>query len=841
MNQVGIQFTGDPKDLFSVADQVRARVKTVAQEIQNLGKNVHFSTTHATAPAKRVASEVDAINKQTAANAKQAQKVIEHATKQRVDAQIREEKRLEREAKKSATAFANSLNQKSAGSSISNALGSTNQLLAGLGLGVSVAGFISISNTAIDKAVEQSRANRLLAASAIEAGMAFEKAADKNKKFADQIGLSATAAAPTTGRILQLAARSGQPQNADRLLTGFADLGAAYGIDPASLRDLIGTILSGQDEGLNRLGIADPGQLQAAYAKQLGTTADKLTQMQKTQAAVNAVMEKSAMFTGTAEARMNSLEGSVAKTSARWDELTTGLSTMAANSPIATELIKTLSDTFGGLAFNIDKVNKALAEGKTPQEIAKELKPSPGLTEYLQSGATLAGGLLTGVAGLPALLASSTFRNAVNPFSVYDRNQSNLTDQIAGQARLNEKNDQAARTAEQSAAEKATKEKEAAEALEKQIALMDQFKTTISDTKTSFAELYELRRRADKEITDTKKAKEFIKQIDEAIKKSQEAARERVKELTESFKGISSSLFVGTYSDNPYVKLFIEGEDAVKKLREQTRGLSDDLRSQFEQMMRQQQGLAVFKQQIDSSFAAFDLRTAARGLRDFTQPETPEQFRKRIDDTFRQATSAGNFFGFNAVDTSQFSDTDRADIAGRWAASMIDRSIVGNRSGVAIETFRRFQSQGEDARQSAQDRLDAQLKLANSFSPQNEQQRAAIDAKIVSLAQGLDPASLRADQRNQLAASMERQAERAETRQQESIAVQREHLKVSQSIDANQKRLLAIAEQQGKSGIDIIVKDETRDGISANQKPKAPGLGDVARTYELGMAGGTNL
>ena len=99
-----------------------------------------------------------------------------------------------------------------------------------------------------------------------------------------------------TARITQLATNSGRTNDIEKLQKGFLDLSSARGIGVADLDNLIGTILSGQDEGLNRLGLSDPSKLQATYAASIGKTADQLSQMEKTQAAVNAVMEKAAIL-----------------------------------------------------------------------------------------------------------------------------------------------------------------------------------------------------------------------------------------------------------------------------------------------------------------------------------------------------------------------------------------------------------------------------------------------------------------------------------------------------------------------------------------------------------------
>ena len=191
-------------------------------------------------------------------------------------------------------------------------------LVGGISATAAGAAFLKFTSDAIQRTKELERANRLLASSATEAGLAYSKLSAENRRFAESAGLTERAAATTTARIAQLAVNSGDSSLARirELSRAFADLGAARGIESGQLQDLIGTILSGQDEGLNRLGIADPGKLQAEYARQLGKTTEALTQQEKVQAAVNAVLEKAATFTGAAEARQSSFEGQMARSAA---------------------------------------------------------------------------------------------------------------------------------------------------------------------------------------------------------------------------------------------------------------------------------------------------------------------------------------------------------------------------------------------------------------------------------------------------------------------------------------------------------------------------------------------
>src|SRR5690606_29683494 len=130
-----------------------------------------------------------------------------------------------------------------------------------------------------------------------------------------------------------------------------------------------------------------------------------------------AVMEKSATFAGAASDRMNSLEGSVARQAAAWDKLKTSFSSAFASSPIVTNLIKTLTDAFGDLSIEIDEVQKKISEGKTPEQIAKEVYPGPTVGDYVQAIPAFSG--LLGYLGV----FGQTIKNAGDPNEVYKRNR----------------------------------------------------------------------------------------------------------------------------------------------------------------------------------------------------------------------------------------------------------------------------------------------------------------------------------------------------------------------------------------------------------------------------------
>ncbi|MBA3712456.1 MAG: hypothetical protein H0W76_08395, partial [Pyrinomonadaceae bacterium] len=162
-----------------------------------------------------------------------------------------------------------------------------------------------------DAGRELERSNRLIGASAKEAGIAYDVLTAKAAAFSRLTAVSRAEGTETFAQLTRLAQVAGKTDQLDKIAKGFADLGAARGIKGAELATLAQQILSGQDEGLNRLGLPDPSKLYAEYAKGIGRTAESLTQAEKATAALDAVMRKAAIFNGAAERQLQTGAGQI--------------------------------------------------------------------------------------------------------------------------------------------------------------------------------------------------------------------------------------------------------------------------------------------------------------------------------------------------------------------------------------------------------------------------------------------------------------------------------------------------------------------------------------------------
>lgn len=838
----------DASDAFRVADAVEARYTRLEQNLKNFGK-LNFTGTasldrdlNKVLDTQRKILQLQTEQARTQTQTQRGFAAVER-TKQQELVTERQQLATQRERVRLAQQELR-LRQQQEQASRRSTTGGANGVIAGIsGLQAGVAAIggyavISIAERTLELANEQTRANRILASSAIEAGRAFASAAEDNKKFADQVGLSERQAATTTGAILRLAARTGRPEQSGTLLTGFADLGAAFGIQSQDLQTLIGTILSGQDEGLNRLGIADPGQLYRQYAQEIGKTSDQLTQFEKTQAAVNAVMQKAGMFSGTATARMNSLEGQTAKLSASWDKLTSSGATWLTQQPLVSDAIRTYTDLFGALAINIDQVNKGLSEGKTPSQIVDELKPGAGFFDYLRAGVSgipagfaLGADLLSGE-GLDASV--NRFGAAIDPSRISDRDKQALRDQVSNQKKLNEDNAKAAEAA--TAAQKKQIEAEQARTaeLERQSKLITQINEQIVDPKATVQSLTNLRDGLDQALPKDK-LEEINKNIDKAINANIEKAVEQVKSLEAQFQGVFDQLQRAENTTNPFVAVILDAEAAMKKVREQTAGLTDDLKRQAEQMQQNVNAMRLFEQRADTRLQAYDLLSQAQDIRDpFSSKERDRITAKATRDFLARNP---NYIGVleQEYENRRRDSSDPLSYNGETFEQFMKQDLEKRMTVFANET----------PEQKARKRLDDQLRILQGLGASNEAERSAVNRRIISISQGLNYDSLDSGTRDVLATAREQEAERLLKTENEAMDIARESRDYLKAISENQTRLLAVAQRGGTASIDAELKitgDGAPGAVQVNQIG-SPTPANTREFYDFGgfsLAGGSN-
>jgi hypothetical protein len=357
-----------------------------------------------------------------------------------------------------------------------------------------------------------------------------------------------------------------------------------------------------------------------------------------------------------------------------------------------------------------------------------------------------------------------------------------------------------------------------------------------------------------------KKSQEDAIKAQEKFNKSVEDGKKKVEELGKTYNSAFDNLFSKTNSDNPFVRVFSEGEKALKSLRENLKGLDADLQSKAIAMQQKLKSNALFETRIDNNLSIFDLRERARNFRN--PQESPETIRKRIDDVARRSAETGGFFpnfggSFGSFLANQAGGFDK--LTDNQKRDIYETRMFGNLGFIGNSPDSSFNNLNQNSLQTAlandrlresdndltlNDRLKKQIDIINS-GISNVEERAIADRKLLSLTSGLNPNEINSDLRNKIAAAAESEAERRANFERDSLQIEKEKLAVQKEIDANGKRLLAIAEKEGLQGlnkaIEVIITNKSGGAADVKKEEdtgKSAGQEDVRNYYDLGFVGG---
>lgn len=225
---------------------------------------------------------------------------------------------------------------------------------------------------AIDRGSNLIKSNRQLSASASELGVTYGFLTDKNKQYAATLAESEVNTAAFTSRVAQLVARTAQPQRLDTFAKGLLDLGAARGLDNQELVTVVNQIITGQDEAYKKLGIRNPQVLYKEAAQQQGRSVESFSQIEKQIIYQDEILKKSQLFSGAAEARLNSIDGQINKTKSQFENLANTLSLSAISSRPFFDLMNNANSALKAFGDNVDDVKRKLSEGASPAKLAEE-------------------------------------------------------------------------------------------------------------------------------------------------------------------------------------------------------------------------------------------------------------------------------------------------------------------------------------------------------------------------------------------------------------------------------------------------------------------------------------
>ncbi len=163
--------------------------------------------------------------------------------------------------------------------------------------------------------------NRKLSATSKLTGqeLAFLKNTAKTAK--EQFSLNTIQANEFTIALAKLGQKAGDTSKTQESIARLLDLAAAQGLDAEQALVAINQAILGIDEGTDKLFQKNPSVIYAEYAKQIGTTAGKLTDQQKAQALLNAVLQDGQKVQGEYEKFLASAAGKQSQAAAKAQEL----------------------------------------------------------------------------------------------------------------------------------------------------------------------------------------------------------------------------------------------------------------------------------------------------------------------------------------------------------------------------------------------------------------------------------------------------------------------------------------------------------------------------------------
>lgn len=302
-----------------------------------------------------------------------------------------------------------------------------------------------------------------------------------------------------------------------------------------------------------------------------------------------------------------------------------------------------------------------------------------------------------------------------------------------------------------------------------------------------------------------KQRQEFERKQAEELETKIKAATEKLTEYGKAAQDLFGGLFAGQGENNPFVKVFDDAEKAIEKTRKSTALLNDELKATAEGLTATANANRLFGTRLDNSLRASDLRADAASFRG--RGSSPAEILAalqaggvgRNEQLFFSSFGAGRRLdSFNAL-------REMEQAGGLFRNPDFDNQIR-----------RRLQ----DEEPSARERFNRQLEVVRGLSPQNEEQRAIADRKIIELSRGLNPDDLSAADRDAVATALENEAVRAENAEKDAKEKDAKRDKINEAINDNIAELLKIAKSDGLTGVIRIINEaENQARVSLGKRP----------------------
>lgn len=214
---------------------------------------------------------------------------------------------------------------------------------------------------AAEQAMTQLRTQSRLAGVDLQANIELAKQVAKEFKVSDKDALG------LVGSATRAAAAAGRPEDTLKFLRSAADLAAAAGRPMSELNEIVRQLGSANPEPvLDKIaGGTNPSAIFDAFAKSIGTTADKLTTAQEKLAIFSFVMAEANKVQGTAAESMNTTTGRISALSASYDNLQQRVGDAIVKSDLFKRTLELIEKAAAGANLpeftkNIDGIGSAL-------------------------------------------------------------------------------------------------------------------------------------------------------------------------------------------------------------------------------------------------------------------------------------------------------------------------------------------------------------------------------------------------------------------------------------------------------------------------------------------------
>ncbi len=692
---------------------------------------------------------------------------------------------------------------RSSASGFIDAVGAAQLAVAALAVGV-----VAYGKASVDASREAANAQRFILNSSISAKAGIDQQIESAERLRKELGLARSEAQQVQGGALNAANFVGRPQDADRFAKALADLRAAKGVatDLVTLQKQLFTSDEATDKLLNR----NPSQVAKEYiqANQLkGVDPQDIQNL----SIFLRVLDEGAKVSGAASAAINDLGGEVSLVVNRWEDLKSVVGNFILENSLVNDSLRATVALLGSFT---DAANKF--QVRSPLEAAAEDAQSFGaqfeqyVTDPIQKGANI---LITDLKSLGLAFRGTFTLDKFGDFDKFYALQSALREElkrIDNDRSLNAQERQAARNNTILAAE--VKQGRWVNG----VRLSDQ---EFAEYGKSFQDDQQRKQAADATAR-TAAARErqageaSAKQAADAEKK---AAREREQAFKSALGFIDEISARSTGNQNPFIKLFTEGETAAARMQERFGALGDKVVGEFTAMERQavafetstlrlrrnlravelefsaeqvkkayvgvtaeqERQLGILQRRLTAAANAPGLRREAEAFeRGFVTQNAFEARREQFENFERikglrpQGGDEGARAGQKLIDDYVLEQTKNLNIGARNSPDPATRSLAEDRARALRAQADRFEAEIEDERKRAEAGR-SQINLAGvklqelaRLAPGTD--ASAVRKEFLAITEKLDPKELSAALRDGLSAALREEAQHERQLEQEA-------------------------------------------------------------------------